>query len=317
MSTTRDSPPPGFASVEEATAGGWRYDDSLGRWAPPWTRQQLNDMESAIERALSSDRFESMDARGLREVLGQLDDCLDQSWRSAASYDALQPRDLRELVKQRAAEQLLREARRRQQQHGHGFCAPIEMCMAVGCNKLRPAGGKGFARCADCLLTVYCSKACQRTHWPIHKHQCALFKESHDKAQGQEQSLTSAGVGSKDHVRAVMAWYSSVHGLSTAVVLAAWRHRRESPIIVVHGATDPKIARITVMPRAHWDHRGDLTDGNSAAATLATMNRDQFRLKFESVENTSDKYYHLFAMTGHDAETGNAATAAAAAVRKP
>ncbi|KAI4146887.1 MAG: hypothetical protein L6R39_003303 [Caloplaca ligustica] len=44
-------------------------------------------------------------------------------------------------------------------------------CAAISC----PQEGKN--RCAGCKEVAYCSKACQTTHWPTHKKECAANKK--------------------------------------------------------------------------------------------------------------------------------------------
>lgn len=41
------------------------------------------------------------------------------------------------------------------------------------CHSLHPAGGEGaLQRCSRCHLARYCSAACQRSDWPLHKQVC-------------------------------------------------------------------------------------------------------------------------------------------------
>jgi len=50
-----------------------------------------------------------------------------------------------------------------------GFREMLESCMNCGI-VLQQQPKKGH--CAKCKLVVYCDKACQRQHWPMHKQTC-------------------------------------------------------------------------------------------------------------------------------------------------
>jgi len=58
-----------------------------------------------------------------------------------------------------------------------GYCLDIEL-WAVRCQHcLMCASGEAseLKRCAACKHVRYCSEACQRDHWPVHKEECALI----------------------------------------------------------------------------------------------------------------------------------------------
>ena len=52
-----------------------------------------------------------------------------------------------------------------------------------GCDKARADGAKAFSKCGRCQTMHYCSRACQRSHWPAHKPDC--FSRDERKAQRQ------------------------------------------------------------------------------------------------------------------------------------
>ena len=52
-----------------------------------------------------------------------------------------------------------------------------------GCNKARADGAKAFSKCGRCHTMLYCSRACQCSHWPTHKADC--FSRDERKAQRQ------------------------------------------------------------------------------------------------------------------------------------
>ena len=71
---------------------------------------------------------------------------------------------------------------------GGGFCRVCEAegaCVCKFCQEpirktvVRSPGKKARtirgARCGQCLVVVYCDRACQRAHWKQHKPRCAGF----------------------------------------------------------------------------------------------------------------------------------------------
>lgn len=46
-----------------------------------------------------------------------------------------------------------------------------------GCGAARGAGDVSLLRCARCVATWYCGKACQKVMWPMHKGECAKAKQ--------------------------------------------------------------------------------------------------------------------------------------------
>ncbi|KAL3924704.1 MAG: hypothetical protein SGARI_005982, partial [Bacillariaceae sp.] len=70
-------------------------------------------------------------------------------------------------------------------------------------NKLVPKSGLGFCcdmmkcdndpkfRCSSCLVTWYCSPACQKKHWKTHKQKCLSYKKARE--QNKTICLTDEG----------------------------------------------------------------------------------------------------------------------------
>ena len=54
-----------------------------------------------------------------------------------------------------------------------------KMCAACG----QIAGAEKFASCGHCRTTRYCSKVCQKEHWPKHKKCVTIFLHTKPKLQ--------------------------------------------------------------------------------------------------------------------------------------
>lgn len=56
----------------------------------------------------------------------------------------------------------------------------LSRCGADGCINLQAASEKKFAQCNRCRRRLYCSRACQKADWVLHKHECAEVTSSHN-----------------------------------------------------------------------------------------------------------------------------------------
>ena len=50
-----------------------------------------------------------------------------------------------------------------------------------GCSTVPAHGANAFSKCGRCEMMHYCSRTCQRSHWPTHKADC--FSRYERKAQ--------------------------------------------------------------------------------------------------------------------------------------
>jgi hypothetical protein len=102
--------------------------------------------------------------------------------------------------------------------------------------------------CKGCMITPYCSKACQKADWKRHKKLCG--KES-EKKPVMKKNLANA----KADIDVLSGYNNSLPGLSrfaTALYLIHWN---ESPAIHVktRAGTDGMDPNVLVIPKSRWD----------------------------------------------------------------
>ncbi|KAF7344531.1 hypothetical protein MSAN_01935000 [Mycena sanguinolenta] len=56
-------------------------------------------------------------------------------------------------------------------------------------------------RCGSCQKAAYCSKECQKEHWPIHKKTCQLQRKN-------RESLPARGTEARDTLSDIKKWFS-------------------------------------------------------------------------------------------------------------
>jgi hypothetical protein len=69
-------------------------------------------------------------------------------------------------------------------------------CAACGASSIPTDAA--FKTCARCKAVQYCSKDCQRTHWPAHKASCAAAMEAGEAAERNAAEL----IEEEEHERA-------------------------------------------------------------------------------------------------------------------
>jgi len=303
------------ATAAEAEADGWRFDGTLGRWlAPPHIRDKYKKMEKVTKDLFTHEGLESADTGVLRGLLFKLSMGVE-TWRGSGSRspEEMSEGELREAVKRQASALVLacREWSVVGGTHLQQVCS--------GCG-IFPEVGKKFSKCNACLAAMYCSKACQKSHWAIHKVRCAQQQETRAEAAAHGVSADAYQQSGKD----IVSWYNSVPDLDNGVMCAAWLHRRESPIILVQGGVNPQVATTTVIPRVQWDRDipGSILSGGENAggrnaehaehlrqralfenAVECVLDggqlRRQLQQKFAMADTDPDKHFMVLMIPGH------------------
>ena len=100
----------------------------------------------------------------------------------------------------------------------------------VTCMKAVPEVAK-LKACKACRSVYYCSKECQRAHWPLHKRECP--------------SLCAADRGRLNE------WFYNCPGLHAAAILAAYINRNATPIILIRTelGDDGLHPVVTIVPK--------------------------------------------------------------------
>lgn len=62
---------------------------------------------------------------------------------------------------------------------------PYDVCASCGSDKLKANKGQKLLVCGKCKVRKYCSKACQRKHWTLHKPICSRPNEKMEKFLGR------------------------------------------------------------------------------------------------------------------------------------
>jgi len=111
----------------------------------------------------------------------------------------------------------------------------------VTCMKAVPEVAK-LKSCKACRSVYYCSKECQRAHWPLHKRECPRSCAA-DRGRLYE-------------------WYGNCPGLHAAAILAAYINRNATPVILIRTelGDDGLHPVVTIVPKRelmnfHWGWR--------------------------------------------------------------
>uniref|UniRef100_A0A7S0T3Y8 MYND-type domain-containing protein n=1 Tax=Mantoniella antarctica TaxID=81844 RepID=A0A7S0T3Y8_9CHLO len=139
----------------------------------------------------------------------------------------------------------------------------LQSARTFGCQNCRTvvaAGSKQLSACGGCVSTRYCSRACQKDDWSCHKLICKSLAGVHERAVEVAKGGapgTSDKSNMKSNRAAVLDWYNASGILLHRVSFLAWKHRRESPIIMVFAPSLSEDSGPTVTvemhPRTEWE----------------------------------------------------------------
>ncbi len=122
------------------------------------------------------------------------------------------------------------------------FCRIIVECEV--CATLVPMDGRK-KYCPRCMVTAYCSKACQKADWKRHKKLCG--KESEKKPVMKKDVAKNIDV--------LSGYNNSLPGLSQFAISLYLIHWNESAAIHVEtrAGTDGMDPNVLVIPKSRWD----------------------------------------------------------------
>mmetsp|Transcript_14618 Transcript_14618/g.37353 ORF Transcript_14618/g.37353 Transcript_14618/m.37353 type:complete len:148 (+) Transcript_14618:325-768(+) len=87
----------------------------------------------------------------------------------------------------------------------------------------------------------------------------------------------------------VMGWFASLDKSPVQVVRLAWEHRKASPIIMVQGGINARLATARVIPRSIWGDAG-IFDGYGAMG---------YEARFAQADFDPDVHYFAIISMGH------------------
>ena len=98
---------------------------------------------------------------------------------------------------------------------------------------------------------------CARADWPAHKLGCKRMREKREDAVADWEASGGEKKRYNQDTRDDSSWYDGVPGLATEVGLLAWKHRSESPVVVVTSSlifdAEGVATQVSVLPRSFWD----------------------------------------------------------------
>ena len=111
-----------------------------------------------------------------------------------------------------------------------------------------PTPGHPLRFCGRCKSVQYCDVICQRANWARHKGTCTLERDMRRSTPAADRSL-----GGVQRVQPLHEWYQANSALANFVMCLAWRHRSESPMILVQTSATIGKWRVTIRPPTAWE----------------------------------------------------------------
>ena len=85
-------------------------------------------------------------------------------------------------------------------EEGAASARPGKVCARPGCEE------RGTDRCRRCKIVHYCSRACQKEHWKVHRPSCFHADPVGDATQALQQQVGGTGPGSHAHFAQMQAY---------------------------------------------------------------------------------------------------------------
>jgi len=186
---------------------------------------------------------------------------------------------------------------------------PTTRCMVCVKCLVPPLPGSKLRHCGGCKSGAfgYCSKACARAAWPVHKLVCRSFGEQREE-QLAAHRCRGGRASTFDHgEKNISAWLTAVPGLISQIQLLAWTARRESPVIhAIDFKSDVsgRALQLQMELRSSWDreirtHTSTAHDHGRVAEfvgewpVVASKLLTNLRNEFDDASFCPDKQYML------------------------
>ena len=155
-----------------------------------------------------------------------------------------------------------------------------------------PAPDKKLRYCGRCESIHYCGKECATAHWAVHKLGCAKLRQARDTKLASHQAHGGRKEDYNQEIRDLDSiMFSGGVGLQSEIMLSAWKHRRDNPIILVSvaksGDGNYSIPEVSVIPRRKWNVDPKQTEANK---------QDLRRIFGESSFHPDKQYVYIVSM---------------------
>jgi len=161
-----------------------------------------------------------------------------------------------------------------------------------------PANKDKLRYCGRCAVMQYCSKQCARDDWPEHKLVCETFRKARAEALADHEARGGRIQDYNQMERDVESWFHAVPGLISEMLLLAWAHRGESPLIrtiaTSQSDADGSDIRLEMIPRSFWDEDPRFLE------TYTDSVRKQLQQLYDYASNRKTGFVYAFETTYPD-----------------